>query len=62
MKFLDRKDIDKVRPKFRKMVEDAWNQGEQVPYSVTCLSDKPFSQKQIQRFQEIARSLSLSEE
>lgn len=44
---LQRKDLDKVKPKFRKMVQDAWDSGESVPYSVIYLSDAPLSKSDI---------------
>jgi hypothetical protein len=48
MKLLDRKDIDKVRPKFQPLVLEAWKNGEDVPYGVTYLSDAPLTEKDIE--------------
>jgi hypothetical protein len=55
MKTLEREDINKVRPKFRQLVLDAWKKGEEVPYGVIYLSDAPLTEEDIAW----ARSLSL---
>ncbi len=47
MKLLQREDIDKVRPKFRDSVLEAWDRGEDVPYGVIYLSDAPLTQEDI---------------
>jgi hypothetical protein len=47
MKILQKNDLNKVAPKFRKMVVEAWNKGEDVPWGVTLLSDKPLSSKEL---------------
>jgi len=47
MKALQKEDIDKVAPKFRPMVLEAWNRGEEVPESVTLLSDSPLTKEDI---------------
>jgi hypothetical protein len=58
MQILERKDIDKVKPRFQAIVKEAWNRGEEVPLGVIYLSDAPISKKDIAW----ARSLSLSAE
>lgn len=55
MKHLQRGDIDKVRPKFRPMVRDAWNNGEQVPYSIIHLSDEPLTKSDIDCAKKLAK-------
>ncbi len=53
MRLLQKQDIDKVRPKFRQMVLDAWKKGEQVPYSVICLSDEVPTEEDIEWAQKL---------
>jgi hypothetical protein len=47
MKVLLREDLDKVKPKFRQMVQTAWERGEEVPYGVIYLSDAKLTEADI---------------
>ncbi len=47
MKTLNKSDINLVRPKFRKMVELAWECGEDVPYGIVYLDDSPLTEDDI---------------
>lgn len=55
MKTLNREDIEKVRPRFRPMVLKAWENGEEVPESLTLISDSPLTIWEIQRGIELAK-------
>jgi hypothetical protein len=48
MKYLQKNDINLVKPKFRKMVQEAWDRGEDVPYGVIYLSDRETDAKDIE--------------
>jgi hypothetical protein len=39
--WLQKEQLHLVSPKFRKMVSDAWDRGENVPYGVIYLSEVP---------------------
>jgi hypothetical protein len=47
MNILKKEDIDKVDPKFRDMVLDAWKNGEEVPYGVVYLSSEPPTEEEM---------------
>jgi len=55
MKILQKEDLNKVDVKFRHAVSDAWNKGEDVPYSVIYLSSELPSEKVIKRTQELIK-------
>jgi hypothetical protein len=46
-KWLEKSDLNLVKPKFQKMVLDAWERDENVPYGVMYLSDAPITQGDI---------------
>jgi hypothetical protein len=48
MELLKREEVDKVDPKFRPMVIEAFDKGEEVPYSVVYLSSEPITEKDIE--------------
>jgi len=53
--FLSTSDLDKVAPKFRQMVLDAWAKGEAVPYGVIYLSDRPPTPEEIEFSKELEK-------
>lgn len=48
MKYLKKSDLNLVNPKFRKIVQDAWDNGEKVPYGVIYLSSKEPTKEDIE--------------
>ena len=58
MKILKREDIDKVDPKFRQMVLDAWEKGEEVPAGVALLSSAPLNEQDLAFVEKHAKELS----
>lgn len=61
-KFLSREDLEKVEPQFREMVEEAWENGEDVPYGVIFLSNRPLTEREKARGAEILREMTESGE
>lgn len=51
--YLKKDQLHLVKPKFRKMVEDAWGNGEEVPYGVVCLSDKELTTDELKQIHEL---------
>lgn len=47
-KFLQRDQLHLVKPKFRKTVEEAWANGEDVPYGYVYLSDREPTKEEIE--------------
>jgi hypothetical protein len=47
-KYLNKNQLHLVKPKFRKMIKDALENGEKVPYSVVYISDKKISKRELQ--------------
>jgi len=62
MKTLNREDIDKVDPKFRDMVLEAWKNGEDVPYAVTYLSSRPLTEKELEWANKIIKEYNIKDE
>ncbi len=56
MKILQKDQLDLVRPKFREMVQKAWNNNEDVPYGVVLLSDEPPTEEDIARVKELIKN------
>ena len=47
MKLLRRHELHLVKPKFQPMVQAAWDNGENVPFGETLLSDAPPDERDI---------------
>lgn len=62
MNILKREDIDKVRPKFKNMVLDAWNRGEDVPCGVIYLSDEPPTKEDMEWANKIIKKNNIKDE
>ena len=62
MNILKKEDIDKVRPKFRDMVLDAWKRGEEVPYGVTYLSNEPPTKEDMEWANKIIKENNIKDE
>ncbi len=55
-KFLEKKDLDKVREPFRSRVVEAWARGENVPYGVQYLSSAELNDDDIAWAHEIVKN------
>ena len=48
MKILEKHQLNKVSIKYKSWVEEAWNNGEEVPFGVMFLSDEDLTHKEIE--------------
>lgn len=48
-----------AKPKFRKIVLEAWARGESVPYGITAVSDEPISDQEFLRMQNAIKKYNL---
>jgi hypothetical protein len=53
MRMLDRCDLERVKPRFRPLVEAAWARGEEVPWAVVLLDDRELTAAEKQRGREL---------
>lgn len=61
MRLLQRDELEQVKPRFRGMVQEAWERGEDVPYGVTWLDDRPLTPAELRYGVQLARRLGLVE-
>ena len=54
-KLLQREDINLVKPKFRDIVIEAWNNGEDVPYGVIYLDDRDPTEEEIDHIRQLIK-------
>ena len=59
MNILGKDQLHLVKPMFRKMVQAAWDRGEDVPYGVVLLSDEPPTEAELVRTREVAKKYNL---
>ena len=53
MRYLKRDELHLVKPKFQNMVLEAWSRGEEVPYGIIAVDDKPPTEADLNRVGEL---------
>lgn len=54
MNILQKDQLHLVKPKFHRTIMEAWEGGEEVPFEVTLLSDKPPTEAEIAQIKSLA--------